>query len=45
MAYRSGGHRHPNHHFGYLIEALTLPLALLIVVIAAAVWSLVVHWS
>ncbi len=45
MANRSGGYHRPHYRLGYLIEALTLPAALLLVVVFAALSSLIVHWS
>jgi hypothetical protein len=43
MAHRFKGYSH--HQSGYLVEALTLPAALLLVVIVAALSSLIVHGS
>jgi hypothetical protein len=38
--------KEPRHYRpGYLIEALTLPAALVLVALAAALWCFVVRWS
>ena len=45
MADRLKGNRHPHYHPRYLLEALTLPVALLLVAIAAALSSVIGHWD
>jgi hypothetical protein len=34
-----------HHHFEYLIEALTLPMALALSALGAALWCFIVRWS
>jgi hypothetical protein len=45
MASRPKENEPRHYHFEYLIEALTLPMALLLAALAAALWCSVVRWS
>jgi hypothetical protein len=45
MASRPKDHEPRHYHLEYLIEALTLPTALLLAVMAAALWCFVIRWS
>jgi hypothetical protein len=45
MASRPKEHDPRHYHLEYLIEALTLPMALLLAVLAAALWCSVIRWS